>query len=85
MGRSAPCRIRLLHGPLTTDALNGEAEGGLFPFSTVNLEVGAINGQIDGVGYFVDSFITFDVAGENPCPADTDEGVLCTATACAPQ
>ncbi|MHC5027085.1 MAG: hypothetical protein ACYTGR_10045 [Planctomycetota bacterium] len=59
-------------GTLTTDALNGEAEGGLFPFSTVNLEVGAINGQIDGVGYFVDSFITFDVAGENPCPADTD-------------
>jgi hypothetical protein len=61
------------HGTLHTDSLNGEAWESFFfpPYSIVNLEVGAVDGAIQGTGYFVDSFIIFDVPGDG-CPADTD-------------
>ncbi|MCH7720274.1 MAG: hypothetical protein IH988_04705 [Planctomycetes bacterium] len=61
-------------GTLTTDALNGITVGSFFPpYSIVNLDIGAVNGQIDGVGYFEDSFIYFDVAGDEvSCDGDAN-------------
>lgn len=66
-------------GTLTTDALNGITVGSFFPpYSIVNLDIGAVNGQIDGVGYFEDSFINFDVAGDaGSCDGDANgDGVV---------
>ena len=62
-------------GTLSTDALNGITTESFFPpYSIINLEIGAVNGQINGVGYFENSFINFDVAGEDeePCDGDTN-------------
>jgi hypothetical protein len=61
------------NGTLHTDSLNGEVWPSFFcpPYSIVNLEVVAVDGGIEGTGYFVDSFIIFDVPGDG-CPADTD-------------
>ncbi len=58
------------HGKLQTDDLNGLVwPNFLFaPHSIVSLQVGAINGGIEGTAYFVDSFITFDVIPPPPCP-----------------
>jgi hypothetical protein len=51
-------------GSLSTDALNGITVESFFPpYSLINLEIGAVGGQIDGSGYFEDSFINFDVGG----------------------
>jgi len=51
-------------GTWETSVLNGIAVLGFFPpYSIVNISIGAINGQIDGTGYFVDSFINFDLEG----------------------
>ena len=64
-------------GIFETDALNGIAAVGFFPpYSIVDLQIDAINGGIQGTGYFVDSFITCDVIPAPPCvlpcPADLD-------------
>jgi hypothetical protein len=49
-------------GSLSTDALNGTTvESFPPPYSQINLEIGAVTGQIDGVAYFEDSFINFYV------------------------
>ncbi len=65
-------------GTFSTDALNGVVwPSPLFPpHSIVDLQIDAINGGIEGYGYFVDSFINFDVIPAPPCvpscPADLD-------------
>ncbi len=55
-------------GTFETSALNGVAiESFLFPpYSIVDISIGAIDGGIQGTGYFVDSFINFDVEGTTP-------------------
>lgn len=66
-------------GTLTTDALNGITVGSFFPpYSLVFLDIGAVNGQIDGVGYFEKSFINFDVTGDTgACDGDANgDGVV---------
>ena len=66
-------------GTLTTDALNGIAVGSFFPpYSIVNLDIGAIDGPVYGLAYFEDSFINFDVAGdEGSCDGDANgDGVV---------
>ena len=61
-------------GTFETSALNGIAVESFFfpPYSIVDLSIGAINGQIDGTGYFVDSFINFDLEGATPGDLDGD-------------
>ena len=59
------------HGVLSTDELNGIAvESFLFPpYSQINIALGALNGGIEGEGYFEDSFINFQV-GDLTTPGD---------------
>ncbi len=60
-------------GTLETDAFNGiPLQGFLPPYSILDISIGAINGGIDGTGYFVDSFINFDVAEDTPGDVDGD-------------
>jgi len=60
-------------GTFETSALNGIAIEGFFPpYSIVDLSIGAIDGQIDGTAYFVDSFINFDLEGTRPGDVDGD-------------
>ena len=58
----------IFQGTFETSALNGVAvESFLFPpYSIVDLSIGAIDGGIKGTGYFVDSFINFDLVGATP-------------------
>ena len=52
----------VFHGKLTTDAFNGETwQPPALPFSTADLFIAATTGGINGSGYFVDSFVMFDV------------------------
>ncbi|MHC5001575.1 MAG: hypothetical protein ACYTJ0_00480 [Planctomycetota bacterium] len=62
------------HGTFETDALNGVAVESFLlpPYSIVDLDVGATTGGIDGTGYFVDSFIYFDLTDGEGCVADVD-------------
>lgn len=65
-------------GTYSTESLNGIADTGFFPpYSVVDLQIDAVNGGINGTGYFVDSFITCDVIPAPPCtlpcPADLDD------------
>jgi hypothetical protein len=55
-------------GTFETEALNGVAVESFLiaPNSIVDLEIGAVNGGIEGTGYFVDSFINFDMVGFTP-------------------
>lgn len=72
-------------GTYSTESLNGIADTGFFPpYSAVDLQIDAVNGGINGSGYFVDSFITCDVVPAPPCtlpcPADLDEdGIVGTS------
>ena len=51
-------------GTFETTALNGITVEGFFPpYSIVDLSIGSIDGGIQGSGYFVDSFINFDLEG----------------------
>jgi len=63
-------------GTFETSALNGVAVQGFFPpYSIVNISLGSIDGPIYGTGYFVDSFINFDmveVGGATPGDIDGD-------------
>ncbi len=57
-------------GSFSTDELNGLVWPSFFfpPYSIVDLEIDAVNGGgIQGSGYFVDSFINFDVIPAPPC------------------
>lgn len=50
------------HGSIETDFFNGEVwEFSGFGSSIVDLEIGAVNGGVEGTAYFVDSFVTFDL------------------------
>ncbi len=54
----------IFQGIFETSALNGIAVEGFFPpYSIVDLSIGSIDGGIQGTGYFVDSFINFDLEG----------------------
>jgi hypothetical protein len=46
------------------------------PYSIVDIAVGAVDGGIEGSGYFVDSFINFDVAGDSCSPDTNDDGLV---------
>lgn len=63
-------------GTISTDMLNGiTTESFLFPpYSEIFIEIGAITGGINGVAYFEDSFINFDVGtgDEEPCDGDAN-------------
>ena len=60
-------------GTFETSVLNGIAVQGFFPpYSIVDLSIGAINGGINGTGYFVDSFINFDLQGALPSDVNGD-------------
>ena len=60
------------HGTFSTDALNGFAVMGFLPpYSIVDLMIGAVNGGIDGSGYFEDSFVIFNLTPLD-CAADLD-------------
>lgn len=65
-------------GTFSTDALNGLVWPSFLlpPYSVVDLQIDAVNGGgIQGVSYFVDSFIKFDVVEPGcpaACPADLD-------------
>lgn len=49
-------------GTFETDAFNGTVwQPAAFPHSLVDLNIGSINGGIEGSGYFEDSFIVLDV------------------------
>lgn len=48
-------------GTYSTHDLDGIAQAGFLPHSTVDLAIGATTGGIDGTGYFENSFINFDV------------------------
>jgi hypothetical protein len=62
-------------GTFSTDDLNGFAvESFIFPpNSIVDLTIGAVDGAIDGTGYFEDSFVNFNLT---PIPAPASVGVL---------
>ncbi len=68
-------------GTFETDALNGTTTPSFFPpYSIVSLQIGAelsdgTAGQIDGSGYFVDSFINFELAPV-PAPGSAAAGLL---------
>jgi hypothetical protein len=63
-------------GTFETSDLNGIAVEGFFPpYSIVDISIGAINGGIEGTGYFVDSFINFDLQGVIPGDLDGDGSV----------
>ncbi len=54
-------------GSFETSAMNGVAVQGFFPpYSIVDISIGSIDGGIQGTGYFVDSFINFDMEGLTP-------------------
>ncbi len=54
-------------GTFSTQELNGVVVPGfLGPNSLVHLTIGAVNGGIEGEGYFVDSVILLDVNGNDP-------------------
>jgi len=60
-------------GTLETSALNGVAVQGFFPpYSIVDISIGSIDGGIEGTGYFVDSFINFDLQGATPSDVNGD-------------
>ncbi len=61
-------------GTFETSVLNGFAVESFFfpPYSIVDLSIGAIDGGIQGSGYFVDSFINFDLEGATPGDLDGD-------------
>ncbi len=48
-------------GTYSTDVLNGVVVGVIGRQSIVDLEIGAVDGGIEGTGFFDDSFINFDV------------------------
>jgi len=51
-------------GTFETSAFNGVAVEGFFPpYSIVDISIGSIDGGIQGTGYFVDSFINYDLEG----------------------
>jgi len=64
------------HGTFETTALNGIAVENFLvaPYSTLDIIVDAVGGGgIQGTGYFVDSFIYFDIVTDPPaCPWDLD-------------
>jgi hypothetical protein len=67
-------------GTFHTEALNGEVWPSFLvaPNSLVDLIIDSTSGGIQGSGYFVDSFITFDIATD-ACAGDTDgNGVVNT-------
>lgn len=55
-------------GSFDTSVFNGTAvESFLFPpNSIIDISIGAIDGGIDGTGYFLDSYINFDLVGIVP-------------------
>lgn len=57
-------------GTISTNELNGNVVESFLlpPFSQVNIYVGAIVGGIDGVAYFENSFINFNVTPTVPAP-----------------
>ena len=65
-------------GTYSTHGLDGIYQGGFFgPNSTLDIALGAVNGGIEGTGYFVDSYINLDVIPNGPvldvigqCPGD---------------
>ena len=60
-------------GTFETSELNGITVEGFFPpYSIVDLSIGSIDGGIQGSGYFVDSFINFDLEGAGITPGDLD-------------
>ncbi len=61
-------------GTFETSALNGVAIESFLvaPYSIVDISIGSITGQIDGSGYFVDSFINFDLQGATPGDVNGD-------------
>ena len=59
-------------GTLETDVLNGVVGAGLFPpNSLVDFVIDVVGGgAVQGLAFFVDSFITFDVIPPPDCPGD---------------
>lgn len=69
-------------GSFSTDDLNGFAvESFIFPpNSIVDLTIGAVNGGIEGTGYFENSFINFVLT---PIPAPASAGIVAAIGAIA--
>jgi hypothetical protein len=63
------------HGTVETTDLNGVAVENFLvaPYSLVDVIIDATGGGIQGTGYFVDSFIYFDLGTTSDCPWDIDD------------
>jgi hypothetical protein len=74
-------------GTYETMALNGTAIEYFLtaPYSSVDIIIGAVNGGIEGTGYFVDSFIEFHLApAATPSFCDDGDGALATCPCANP-